>query len=145
MPRLTIRQHGASASIPRHPIAGNLQKPEERKANRGWTAAVARRNSQYLQRIDFERVDGTPYAVTLTLPAWQMEQVTPVVMHRLIDVMIKYLRRHGMLHFHWIIEFTARRMPHIGMRNGTGICASTSCGTTTRARSSPMSWSSGWS
>lgn len=38
MPRLTIRQHGASASIPRHPIAGNLQKPEERKANRGWTA-----------------------------------------------------------------------------------------------------------
>lgn len=77
MPRLTIRQHGASASIPRHPIAGNLQKPEERKANRGWTAAVARRNSQYLQRIDFERVDGTPYAVTLTLPAWQMEQVTP--------------------------------------------------------------------
>ena len=88
MPRLTIRQHGASASIPRHPIAGNLQKPEERKANRGWTAAVARRNSQYLQRIDFERVDGTPYAVTLTLPAWQMEQVTPVVMHRLIDVMI---------------------------------------------------------
>ena len=116
MPRLTIRQHGASASIPRHPIAGNLQKPEERKANRGWTAAVARRNSQYLQRIDFERVDGTPYAVTLTLPAWQMEQVTPVVMHRLIDVM-----------------------------NGTGICASTSCGTTTRARSSPMSWSSGWS
>lgn len=115
MPRLTIRQHGASASIPRHPIAGNLQKPEERKANRGWTAAVARRNSQYLQRIDFERVDGTPYAVTLTLPAWQMEQVTPVVMHRLIDVMIKYLRRHGMLHFHWIIEFTARRMPHIHM------------------------------
>ncbi|MEO5458204.1 hypothetical protein, partial [Bifidobacterium bifidum] len=47
--------------------------------------------------------------------AWQMEQVTPVVMHRLIDVMIKYLRRHGMLHFHWIIEFTARRMPHIHM------------------------------
>ena len=53
--------------------------------------------------------------MTLTLPAWQMEQVTPVVMHRLIDVMIKYLRRHGMLHFHWIIEFTARRMPHIHM------------------------------
>ena len=96
MPRLTIRQHGASASIPRHPIAGNLQKPEERKANRGWTAAVARRNSQYLQRIDFERVDGTPYAVTLTLPAWQMEQVTPVVMHRLIDVMIPLDHRvHG--------------------------------------------------
>ena len=44
-----------------------------------------------------------------------MERVTPVVMHRLIDVMIKYLRRHGMLHFHWIIEFTARRMPHIHM------------------------------
>lgn len=115
MPRLTIRQHGASASIPRHPIAGGLQKPGERKANRGWTAAVARRNSQYLQRIDFENVDGTPYAVTLTLPAWQMEQVTPTVLHRLIDVMLKYLRRHGMLHFHWIVEFTAKRMPHIHM------------------------------
>lgn len=115
MPRLTIRQHGTSASIPHHRDAGNLQQPQERTVNKGWTAAVARRNSQYLQRIDFENVNGTPYAVTLTLPAWQMEQVTPEVLHRLIDVMLKYLRRHGMTHFHWIIEFTAQRMPHIHM------------------------------
>ena len=115
MPRLTIRQHGMSISVPRQPNTENLHPPKERKANKGWTFAVARRNSQYLQQIDFEKVKGTPYAVTLTLPVWQMKQVTPAALHRLIDVMLKYLRRRGMLHFHWIIEFTARRMPHIHM------------------------------
>ncbi|MGN2357846.1 hypothetical protein [Bifidobacterium longum] len=60
-------------------------------------------------------MEGIPYALTLTLPAKSMERVTPDLLHRLIDVMLKYLARRGMKHFHWVIEFTAKHMPHVHM------------------------------
>lgn len=113
MPRLTIRKHGASASIPRS--TDEKKKPEDRKANRGWTMAVARRNAQFLQRIDFGKIEGRPYAITLTAPVDAMSLITPDMMHRWIDTMLKYLRRRGLIHFHWVIEFTANHMPHIHM------------------------------
>ena len=116
MPRITVRRHGASASIPHVGVHnGTLQSDPTRTANRGWTPAVARRNAQFLQRVDFGMMEGIPYALTLTLPAKSMERVTPDLLHRLIDVMLKYLARRGMKHFHWVIEFTAKHMPHVHM------------------------------
>lgn len=115
MPRITVRRHGCSASIPKASSQIGNRRPEQRKANRGWTLAVARRNAQFLQRIDFSVVRGRPYAVTLTLPVRSMHQVTPELLHRFIDIMLKYLGRRGLLNFHWVIEFTASHMPHIHM------------------------------
>ncbi len=70
MPRITVRRHGASASIPHVGVHnGTLQSDPTRTANRGWTPAVARRNAQFLQRVDFGMMEGIPYALTLTLPA----------------------------------------------------------------------------
>ncbi|WP_195215055.1 rolling circle replication-associated protein [Bifidobacterium breve] len=114
MPRLTIRRHGASACIPHRP-APNAGKPPVRQANRGWTRAAARRNAQYLQRLDFAAIRGRAYAATLTIPAQAMNRVTPERMHRWLDTLIKHLHRHGLLHYHWVIEFTARHTPHIHM------------------------------
>ena len=82
MPRITVRRHGASASIP-HIGAhnGTPQSEPTRTANKGWTTAVARRNAQFLQRVDFDMMEGMPYALTLTLPAKSMEHVTPDLLH----------------------------------------------------------------
>lgn len=115
LPRLTMRLHGASASIPRLPDGDKVVRPVMRRDNIGWTMGVARRNAQFLQRIDFDRMPGVPYSLTFTVPVAAMSRVTPEAMHRWIDSMLKYLGRRGMLGFHWVIEFTASHMPHIHM------------------------------
>lgn len=103
-------------SVPRLPDPDKpIPKPQKRQENRGWTYAVSKRNAQFLQSVDFDRMPGVPFAVTLTVPAQAMEQVTPEMMHKWIDMLIKNLRRRGLLHFHWVIEFTAQHMPHIHM------------------------------
>lgn len=114
MPRLSIRAHGASASIPLAPSLSSKQ-PEKRSLNTGWSLAVARRNNRFLQSIDFDAIQGRAYEITLTLPVRAMGKVTPEMMHRMIDTMLKHLKRRGLLYFHWVIEFTASHMPHIHM------------------------------
>lgn len=117
--QLTIRSHGMSASY-RSEATGPLIDMEtgeiitpKRSTCRGWTYAVARRNEQTLQRIDFSAIDGNAYAITLTIPAGSMHAVAPKQFHQWLDNWLKTAHRYGMLHYYWILEFTAIGTPHL--------------------------------
>lgn len=121
MPTISIRAHGVSASRNQqlvNPETGEIvrltsfQQPE-RTATKGWTSNVARRNEQRLQQVDFEAVDGVPAFVTLTMPAQQMADVSAAMFHSWLKSWLRYMKRHGLLHYYWILEFQATGNPHL--------------------------------
>lgn len=121
MPTISIRQHGVSASRNQtvvNPVTGEIVKltafnQPERTATRGWTSNVARRNEQRLQQIDFDAVEGVPAFVTLTMPAQQMGEVSAAMFHGWLKSWLQFMKRHGMLHYYWILEFQASGNPHL--------------------------------
>lgn len=121
MPTISIRAHGVSATRNQtlvNPETGEIVKltafqPPERTATKGWTSNVARRNEQRLQQVDFEAVDGVPAFVTLTMPAQQMADVSAAMFHAWLKRWIQYMKRHGLLHYYWILEFQATGNPHL--------------------------------
>lgn len=121
MPTISIRAHGVSATRNQtlvNPKTGEIVKltafqPPERTATKGWTVNVARRNEQRLQQVDFEAVDGVPAFVTLTMPAQQMADVSAAMFHAWLKRWIQYMKRHGLLHYYWILEFQATGNPHL--------------------------------
>lgn len=121
MPTIAIRAHGVSASKFQqlvNPETGEIVKladlqPPERTATRGWTVNVARRNEQRLQQIDFDAIEGFPAFVTLTMPATQMGEVSAAMFHSWLKSWLRYMKRHGMSHYYWILEFQASGNPHL--------------------------------
>ena len=121
MPTISIRAHGVSATRNQTLVnseTGEIVKltafqPPERTATKGWTSNVARRNEQRLQQVDFEAVDGVPAFVTLTMPAQQMADVSAAMFHAWLKRWIQYMKRHGLLHYYWILEFQATGNPHL--------------------------------
>lgn len=121
MPTITIRAHGASATRNQtvvNPETGEIVKltafqPPERTATKGWTVNVARRNEQRLQQIDFDAVEGFPAFVTLTMPSGQMSDVSAAMFHGWLKRWLQYMKRHGMRHYYWILEFQATGNPHL--------------------------------
>lgn len=121
MPTVSIRAHGTSATRNQtlvNPETGEIVKltafqPPERTATKGWTVNVARRNEQRLQQIDFDAVDGVPAFVTLTMPAQQMADVSASMFHGWLKRWLQYMKRHGMTHYYWILEFQATGNPHL--------------------------------
>lgn len=121
MPTISIRQHGVSATRNQtvvNPATGEIVKltafqPPERTATKGWTPNVARRNEQRLQQIDFDGIDGVPAFVTLTMPSGQMGEVSAADFHGWLKRWIQYMKRHGMSHYYWILEFQASGNPHL--------------------------------
>lgn len=121
MPTISIRAHGVSASKFQqlvNPETGEIVKltafqPPERTATRGWTVNVARRNEQRLQQIDFDAVDGFPAFVTLTMPSQQMDEVSASDFHGWLKRWLQFLKRHGLQHYYWILEFQASGNPHL--------------------------------
>lgn len=121
MPTITIRAHGISASRNQqlvNPETGEIMKlaafnQPERTATRGWTPNVARRNEQRLQQIDFDAVEGVPAFVTLTMPSGQMGEVSAADFHGWLKRWIQYMKRHGLRHYYWILEFQASGNPHL--------------------------------
>lgn len=85
----------------------------------GWSQGAARRNSEFLQSLRLEELPGVAYALTLTIPAGRVDAPiappTAEVYHRLLRSFIERLRRLGALRWHWVIEFTARKTPHVHM------------------------------
>lgn len=110
MMELPIPGYETESEPPKHKPERNLLP---RSVNRGWTPGVSRRNTQYLQSIDFDIVPGTAYAVTLTIPAAAMNRVTPDKFHRWLDRLLGYLKRRALLHYYWVLEFTAQSTPHL--------------------------------
>lgn len=121
MPTISIRAHGVSATRNQtlvNPETGEIMKlmaltPPERTNTKGWTPNVARRNEQRLQQIDFDAIDGTPAFVTLTMPSQQMEDVSAAMFHGWLKRWLQYMKRHGMLHYYWILEFQGSGNPHV--------------------------------
>lgn len=121
MPTVSIRAHGVSATRNQtvvNPVTGEIVKladfqPPERTATKGWTVNVARRNEQRLQQIDFDAVDGVPAFVTLTMPSGQMSDVSASMFHGWLKRWLQFMKRHGMSHYYWILEFQASGNPHI--------------------------------
>ncbi|KFI63795.1 rolling circle replication-associated protein [Bifidobacterium catenulatum] len=121
MPTISIRQHGVSASRNQtvvNPVTGEIVKltafnQPERTATRGWTPNVARRNEQRLQQIDFDAVDGFPAFVTLTMPSGQMGDVSAADFHGWLKRWLQFMKRHGLQHYYWILEFQASGNPHL--------------------------------
>lgn len=107
MAKLRIGPLGVNGSVP-SPRANRVLP--KRQAITGWTDGAARRNRQFLQSIDPARLDGLPLALTLTLrdcPA------TPEEWQRKIDILLKWLRKRGMIRYHWVTEWQARGAPHL--------------------------------
>lgn len=121
MPTISIREHGVSATRNQtvvNPETGEIVKladfqPPEKTATKGWTPNVARRNEQRLQQIDFESIEGVPAFVTLTMPSGQMGEVSAADFHGWLKSWLRYMKRHGMEHYYWILEFQASGNPHL--------------------------------
>ena len=121
MPTVSIREHGVSASRNQtvvNPVTGEIMKltafnQPERTATRGWTTNVARRNEQRLQQIDFDGIDGVPAFVTLTMPSGQMGEVSAADFHGWLKRWLQFMKRHGLTHYYWILEFQASGNPHL--------------------------------
>lgn len=121
MPTISIRAHGVSASKYQqmvNPETGEIVtltafQPPERTATKGWTPNVARRNEQRLQQVDFEAIDGVPAFVTLTMPSGQMSDVSAADFHGWLKSWLRYMKRHGLTHYYWILEFQASGNPHL--------------------------------
>lgn len=121
MPTVSIRAHGVSATRNQqlvNPDTGEIMKltafnQPERTATRGWTPNVARRNEQRLQQIDFDAVEGFPAFVTLTMPSGQMSEVSAVEFHGWLKRWLQFMKRHGLRHYYWILEFQASGNPHL--------------------------------
>lgn len=121
MPTISIRAHGVSATRNQtlvNPETGEIMKltaltPPERTNMKGWTPNVAQRNEQRLQQIDFDAIDGTPAFVTLTMPSQQMADVSAAMFHGWLKRWLQYMKRHGMQHYYWILEFQASGNPHL--------------------------------
>ena len=121
MPTISIRAHGVSASKFQqivNPETGEIMKltafqPPERTATKGWTPNVARRNEQRLQQVDFDGIDGVPAFVTLTMPSGQMGDVSASMFHGWLKRWLQFMKRHGLRHYYWILEFQASGNPHL--------------------------------
>ena len=121
MPTISIREHGVSAVRNQtlvNPVTGEIVtltafQPPERTATKGWTPNVARRNEQRLQQVDFDAIEGFPAFVTLTMPSGQMGEVSAADFHSWLKSWLRFMKRHGMSHYYWILEFQASGNPHL--------------------------------
>lgn len=110
--QISILANGTSASVP-SPV-NPPQNP--RTACKGWTADAARRNDRFLQSIRFNELTGQPWALTLTIPSADSgrgELPEPREYHSMLRAMIERLRRMGAIRWHWVIEMTSRKTPHV--------------------------------
>lgn len=107
-PTFTQRANGFSLGIP-GPGSGTTKRTEVK----GWTPASARRNAQWLQSIDVPSLTGTTvHALTLTLPICPPHADD---YKRKRERLFRHLRNLEPGGFHWLTEWTARKVPHLHM------------------------------
>lgn len=112
MPVTAVYPNGTSASV----LSGLAPAIAPRGNAQGWTPGAARRNDHFLQSIDFGSLSGEPWALTLTLPAdgaGKGHVPDSAEFHAMLQAMVKRLRRLGAIRWHWVIEMTRLRTPHV--------------------------------
>lgn len=114
MPVVAVYPNGTSAAQP----SGLAPAISPRGAAQGWTPGSARRNDHFLQSIDFASLTGEPWALTLTIPSEQAGKghlPDSAEFHAMLRAMLERLRRMGAMRWHWVIEMTRRKTPHLHM------------------------------
>lgn len=114
MPVVAVYPNGTSASQP----SGLAPAISPRGAAQGWTPGSARRNDHFLQSIDFASLTGEPWALTLTIPSEQAGKghlPDSAEFHAMLRAMLERLRRMGAMRWHWVMEMTRRKTPHLHM------------------------------
>ena len=114
MPVVAVYANGTSASV----LSGLAPAISPRGAAQGWTPGAARRNDHFLQSIDFASLTGEPWALTLTIPSEQAGKghlPDSAEFHAMLRAMLERLRRMGAMRWHWVMEMTRRKTPHLHM------------------------------
>lgn len=114
MPVVAVYPNGTSAAQP----SGLAPAISPRGAAQGWTPGSARRNDHFLQSIRFDSLTGEPWALTLTIPSEQAGKghlPDSAEFHAMLRAMLERLRRMGAMRWHWVIEMTRRKTPHLHM------------------------------
>lgn len=116
MPRMRVMRYGCTLSFAHGLAAPDMTDSQKhnRQRNRGWTPATSRNLANFLMSLNLDRVDGTPYAMTLTIPAACEEPVDPDLLHAMLAMWIRRQQRlRGLVHYYWLLEFTRQGTPHI--------------------------------
>lgn len=94
--------------------AGGNKAPAIRGKAKGWTPAVARRNTSFLMAVDAGALDGVGVSATLTIGR-DGPPVSPQTFERWRQALIHRLRRMGLVRLHWVVEFQRSGAPHFHM------------------------------
>lgn len=112
MPVVSVYANGSSASV----IGTTTPAKTSRGNAQGWSVGSARRNDHFLQSVRFDQLTGEPWALTLTIPsadAGKGAVPDSAEFHAMLRAMIERLRRAGAVRWHWVIEMTAKKTPHV--------------------------------
>ena len=112
MPVVSVYANGCSASV----VGTTTPVKTVRGVAQGWSVGSARRNDHFLQSVRFDQLAGEPWALTLTIPsadAGKGAVPDSPEFHAMLRAMIERLRRAGAVRWHWVIEMTAKKTPHV--------------------------------
>ncbi len=104
--RITINLHGSKSGT----APGAMPSKHERGEVSGWSSKAARRNTEFLQTVEYEGLTGIGMAFTGTILRCPD---TPDDWHSLRNAFIRRLKRLGMIRFHWVTEWQRRGVPHL--------------------------------
>lgn len=107
MPTITSYLNGMSSGM-----GGGNPTPSKRGEVVGWSQAAVRRHTRWLYSVDGPALTGTGFAATLTI-----RDIPPSseAFHAARDALVKRLARSGLERYHWVIEWTERKRPHLHM------------------------------
>jgi len=105
--KITICPNGIKGAV----AAGMNKNPPKRGTVKGWTAATARRNRDFLMSIDASNLTGK--AVSASLTFGRDVKITPDFLTKIRDMFIMRLRRMDLIRAHWVVEFQRDGTPHL--------------------------------
>ena len=108
MPAIKLYQHGFKAGCAPGKTMGKLSA--KRDVVNGWSAAAARRNTDFLKSIALRGLDG--FGVTFTLTLKRCPESSEE-WHRMRRAVLERYRRLGFTRLHWVTEWQRRGVPHL--------------------------------
>lgn len=108
MRTLTIQNEGVKLGTVGR---GNFKaKPPVKTSIGGWSAHSIRRNNDFLREVDYSKLPAFGFAFTGTLKSCPP---TSQEWHRVLNAFWRCLKRLGVTHIHWVIEWQRRGVPHL--------------------------------
>ena len=109
MPVISAYPNGSTAGTP---PGKNDHERAKRGLVRGWSQAAVRRHTKWLYSIDGDQLASSSrgWALTLTMRDCPPDSET---FTRLRGAWLKRMERHGVDLSHWVVEWQARRVPHM--------------------------------